>query len=89
MEIVLTDHLLSRLKLRKIPKSLALKTYNQKEGLLYDTVSQHFIGLSKHKLFSKMRLMVVAFDRLENRVKLVTLYPTTEKEVKSKIKSGR
>ena len=89
MQVIFTNHLLSRLKLRKIPKSLALKVYEQKEDALLDTVSKHYIGLSKQKLFSKIRLLVIAFDQFKDHVELVTLYPTTEREVNNKIKSGR
>lgn len=89
MKVVFTKHLLSRLKLRGIPKSLALKVYEKRTDVLFDTTSQHFIALSKQQLFSKMRLLVVAFDKFENHIELVTLYPTTEKELQNKINSGR
>lgn len=89
MKVILTNHLLNRLKLRNIPISLVHKVYKQQNQLLFDTVSLHYIALSKQDLFSRMRLLVVAFDKFEDHVELITLYPTTEKELSSKINSGR
>lgn len=89
MRIVFTDHLISRLKLRKIPKNLARKVYQDREFTLYDTVKNHYIALSKQRLFAKMRLLVVAFDKSIDHVELITLYPTTDREVTNKINSGR
>lgn len=89
MKITYTNHLISRLKLRKIPKSLARKVYLNKEIELYDSLKNHYICLSNQKLFGKMRLLVVAFDRFEDRIELITLYPTNETKVENKVKSGR
>lgn len=89
MKIVYTDHLISRLKLRKIPRALARKVYLQKENVLYDTIENHYIALSMQNLFGKMRLLVVAFDKFEDKIELVTLYPATEKEVQNRVKSRR
>ena len=89
MKVVFTDHLISRLKLRKISKNLAKKVYRERKTTLYDTIWDHHIALSKQLFFGKIRLLVVAFDKFSDRVELITIYPTTEKEAASKIKSGR
>lgn len=89
MKITYTEHLVARLKLRKIPKSLARKVYVNREIELFDNLKNHHICLSRGKLFGKIRLLVVAYDKLEDRVELVTLYPSNEAEIENKIKSGR
>lgn len=89
MKIVYSQHLISRLKLRKIPNGLAKKVYRNKEVELYDVIKRHYIALSKQELFGKMRLLVVVFDRFEDRIELITLYPTDEQEVNNRIKAGR
>jgi hypothetical protein len=89
MKIVYTQHIISRLKLRKIPKSLAQKTYLERESELYDSIQNHHIALSKQKLFGKIRLLVIVFDKVKDKTELITLYPTTEKEVENRIKVGR
>lgn len=89
MKIVYTKHLISRLKLRKIPKVLAKKVYRNRKAELYDVIKHHCIVLSKQELFGKIRLLVVAFDRPGDRVELITLYPTDEQEVNNRIKTGR
>lgn len=89
MKIVYSQHLISRLKLRKIPKGLAKKAYRNKEVELYDVIKRHHIALSKQELFGKIRLLVVVFDKFEKGIELITLYPTDEQEVSNRIKSGR
>lgn len=89
MKIVFTDHLVSRLKLRKIPKSLAKKVYREKEAEFYDTIKHHYLVLSRQELFGKIRLLVVVFDKFEDRIELITLYPTDGQEVGNRIKAGR
>ena len=89
MKISYTQHLLSRLKLRKIPKSLTRNVYLKKETELYDNLEHHYIRLRRDTLFGKMRLLVVVFDKLENKVELITFYPTDKTEIDNKIKTGR
>jgi len=89
MKIIYTDHLISRLRLRKIPKSLAKKVYREKEAEFYDTIRHHYLALNRQELFGKIRLVVVVFDKFEDRIELITLYPTDEQEVDNRIKAGR
>lgn len=89
MKITYTAHLISRLKLRKIPKSLAKEIYNNRKTEFYDTLKNHYICLSRQELFGKIRLLVIAFDKTEDKVELITLYPTNQAEVENKIKIGR
>lgn len=89
MQIVYTKHLISRLKLRKIPKGLAKKVYRDRKAELYDVMNHHYVALSRQELFGKMRLLIVAFDKFEDRIELITLYPTDEQEVNNRIKTRR
>jgi len=89
MKIIYAQHLISRLKLRKISKNLAKKVYKNKELELYDVIKHHYIVLSRQELFGKIRLLVVVYDKSEDRIELITLYPTNEQEVNNRIKAGR
>ena len=89
MKITYTNHLISRLKLRRIPKSLARKVYLKRETELYDNLKNHYVCLSHQELFGKIRLLVVVFDKLGDEIELITLYPTNQAEVENKIKTGR
>jgi len=89
MKIIYAQHLISRLKLRKISKNLAKKVYKNKELELYDVIKHHYIVLSRQELFGRIRLLVVVYDKFEDRIELITLYPTDEQEVNNRIKAGR
>lgn len=89
MKIVYTEHLISRLKLRGIPKSLPKKAYQEREDEFYDQVEHHRIALCSGKLFGKMRMLVVVFDIVEEAIEMITFYPSDKTEVESKVKTGR
>lgn len=89
MELIYTDHLINRLNLRKIDFDLPKAIYQQAEEILYDTKTRHFIAFAHKNYLGKRRLLAVAFDKLSDKVELITIHPILEEDKKQRVSSGR
>jgi len=89
MRIIYTEHLVNRLKLRKIPYDLPREVYLSFGETFFDTQTNHFVALSEKVYFGKLRTLTLTFDKFSDRVELITIHPIAEKDKISRIQSGR
>ena len=87
--IVYTDHLKLRLKIRKIPYDYPKIIFNNPEHKFYDTVEGTYIAIKKLNYNNKERNMMVAYEKKGNDVDIVTIHPIKEEKIINRTISGR
>lgn len=88
-EIVLTDHLKMRLKVREIPGSYPEAIYGNPEQKYYDTLERTFIFTKKLKYNNKIRNMMIACEDKADKVKIITIHPISDEGIINRIMRGR
>lgn len=89
MKIVLQPHLKIRLKQRFIPQRYPSKILHQPDQAYFDTQTKHLIAVKKLKYSQKIKPMVVAYDIIGENLQVITIYPTSHKDITSKVKNQR
>lgn len=89
MEIILTDHLKLRLKVRKIPREYPELIYNNAEQRYYDVLEKTVIAIKKLKYNNKIRNMMIAYEEKNNKVEIITIHPISEEKIVNRIIRGR
>lgn len=89
VRIVYTEHLKLRLKIRKVPDDYPKKIYNNPEQTFFDNFEKTFIAIKKLKYNKKVRNMMVAYEKENDKVKIVTIHPITDEKIINRIISRR
>lgn len=89
MKILLSSHLKIRLRERKIPQIYPSKILSEPESEFIDTITNHRIVVKKLAYNKKLRPMVVVYDIIGSEVQIVTIHPSTDQEIRNKLKRGR
>ncbi len=89
MTVRYSDHLKFRIKIRKINRLLPKRIVEEAKEVYFDRETEHFIAIRMGKYAGKVRPMVAVFDKTDGDIEIITVYPTDEKEILSRIKSGR
>lgn len=89
MRITLKPHLKIRLEQRLIPRTYPRKILSQTNQKYFDPLTNHYIAVKKLKYNEKLRPMVVAYDIINTEIQVITVYPTTEQEIKNRIQNRR
>ncbi len=89
MTIRLSEHLKLRITIRKINKSLPRKLVKNSREIYFDKETKHWIAVKEEKYAGKIRPMVAVFDRTNDDIEIITVYPTDVKEILSRIEKGR
>lgn len=89
MRILLRPHLIIRLKERSIPQDYPSKIVSDPDDKYFDTATQHQIAIKKMGYNGEIRPMVVAYDIIEEDLQIITIHPTTEQEINSKLRRER
>ena len=89
MKIVFTDHLLTRLKQRKISRNIVKEIFNQSLENYWDNLRNRHIVIGEVLYQGKYRKVMEAYDIIEKRIEAVTIHPITETEIKHRLQSGR
>ncbi len=89
MKIILQPHLIIRLKQRLIPQTYPSKIVSEAKNQYLDSLTNHKIAVKILKYNEKLRPMVVAYDIISSEIQIITVYPTTEQEIKNRVLSER
>ncbi len=89
MKIVFTDHLLIRLKQRKIPRNIVKEIFSQSLENYWDNLRNRHIVVGEVLYKGKSRKVLVAYDIIKNRIEAVTVHPITETDIDHRLYSGR
>ncbi len=89
MRIIYCKHLENRLVLRKIPRDLPLKVFQQADERFVDEETGNYIAVKKAQYHGKQRDIMVAYDEKEGKIEIITIHPLKEGQKENRIKSGR
>lgn len=89
MKIILSNHLRIRLAERKIPQSYPRKILEEPEDNFRDSETGHRIAVRGLKYGGKLRPMAVAYDIIGADLQVITVFPTSDREIENRTKSGR
>jgi len=89
VRILLRPHLKIRLKERIIPQNYPNKIVSTPDEKYFDTATNHHIAVKKLEYNGKVRPMAVAYDIIGKIIQVITVHPTTNQEIKNKLKRER
>lgn len=89
MQIKYSRHIETRLALRKIEYVLPKRIYEDAEERFMDDETGHIIAVKKVIIYGKERDVMVAYEREDAAVKLLTIHPLKEGQKENRIQSGR
>ncbi len=87
-KIVYTDHLIFRIRQRKIPEETPELILKNAQEFYYDTKTGYYVALSKIRYRGKKREMVVVFE-INDELSLITSHPIKEDQKKRRVESER
>jgi len=88
-EIVRTDHLKLRLKVRKIPKQYPDVIYRSPEQRYFDVLEKAFINIKKLRYNNKLRNMMIAYEEKDDKVEIITIHPVRDEQIINRVIRGR
>ena len=89
MKIVYRQHLKIRLKEREIPFDYPKQILESPEREYFDTQAARNIAIKNLLFKGLLRNIVIAYDIIDDRIEIVTIHVISDKEIKSKLESGR
>lgn len=73
MDIVYTEHLRWRMKIRGIPENLPRVVFEKAKKHYYDLQRNHWIAVGQIYYRNKFRLMIVAYDIINDTIEIITV----------------
>ena len=89
LQVVYTDHLRLRMKLRSIPKSVPKQIWMESKERYYDQATEHYIAIMPCRIKDRVTEFALSYDEKGNLVQLITVHPIKELQKLSRIKTGR
>ena len=89
MLIKYSKHLENLLILRKIPRDLPLRIFEQAEERFTDGETGNYIAVKRVESFGKERDMIVVHDKKEDEVEIIPIHPLKERQKENRVESGR
>ena len=80
-KITCTEHLKTRLKIRKIPEEYPREIYEKAEQKFYDTAEETFIAVKRLHYNQKQRHIMIAYSKNNSDVEIITIPPITEEKI--------
>lgn len=88
-KIVYSQHLIFRLKLRKIPYFLPKRIFQTSSEHYFDRETLKMVAVKEVEFKGKLRNMAVIYEEINNHINLITIHPLKKYQKFSRIKSGR
>ena len=89
VNISYTDHLKLRLKIRRIPYDYPKIIFNEPEQKFFDRVEENYIAIKKLRYNNKERNMMIAYEKMDSDVEIITIHPIEEEKIINRIVSRR
>lgn len=89
MEIVYSQHIENRLKMRGIEYELPKKIFEEAGERYFDRETGYLIAVMSIDLYNKSRDIMVAYTLEEECAKLLTIHPLKEGQKENRISTGR
>jgi hypothetical protein len=89
MQIEYSEHIKTRLGLRRIEHGLPQRIFEEAEERYFDNDTGHFIAVMQVSLYNKSREVMVAYVIEQDCAILLTIHPLKEGQKESRINAGR
>lgn len=90
MEIVYSEHLKVRLRIREIPYELPKNIFINAKEHYFDIKTDNFIAVMEVEFKNRKRVMMVSYEyEKKERINLITIHPLKENQRRNRLKSGR
>ena len=89
MKIEYSDHLKLRIKLRNFPENYPRLIFLEPDFKLVNSVTKHGIAIKKLFYNKKERYLMIAYDKINEIIKIITIHPISIEEINSRLKRGR
>ncbi len=89
MKIKYSEHIKTRIALRKIDYDLPKRILENAKERFIDTETGHTIAVAKVIIYDKERDVMIAYKHADMDVKLLTIHPLKEGQKENRLKSGR
>lgn len=89
MAIILSNHLKTRLTLRKFPQTYPKTIYNTPEQRYYDKDQQSYIAIKTLFYYGKQRKICIAYTFDGLNVKIKTIHPEKTTTINNRVAKGR
>ncbi|MEK7581543.1 MAG: hypothetical protein AAB512_04640 [Patescibacteria group bacterium] len=89
MKFNFRPHFKFRAKQRGIDASLAKKIFKKPSKRYWDTLREHNIVPGSIRIKDRRRNLIVAYDKIGDRIEFITIHFIRGKEITNKINSGR
>ena len=89
LKIKYAKHLKNRLALRNIEYDLPKKVFQSAEERYFDNDTGHLIAVMEKELYGKARELMVAYEKENDTITLLTIHPLKPGQKDNRIKSER
>ncbi len=89
IEIRYTKHLELRLKIRRIPHEYPKLILESPDETFVDVLEKRNIAIKRLKYNKKVRNMMIAYERKDNYIEIVTIHPISDEKIINRVMSGR
>lgn len=89
MQIIYSQHIKNRLRLRHIEYDLPKTVFEQAAERYFDNETKHCVAVSRAVFYDKIRDIMIAYDIIGENVKLLTIHPLKKGQKENRIESGR
>lgn len=89
VRIRLSQHVLLRIRIRKIDKRILREIILNPEEIYFDIESKYWIAVKEEEYAGKKRPMVTVFEKKISEVDIITVYPSNRNEIESRVRKGR
>ncbi len=88
-ELIYTDHLKLRLRIRKIPNNYPEIIYKNPDQKFFDNLEGYNVAIKKLKYNQKLRNMMIVYEEKGKEVEIITIHPITEEKVINRVINKR
>ena len=89
MNLIFTEHLKLRLKLRKIPEKYPKIIFENSEQHFFDVSEKRDIKIKRLKYNQKLRNMMIVYESKNDYIEIITIHPISDDQIINRIKTGR
>ena len=89
MNIKYTEHLKSRLKIRKFSEEYPRKIFDSPERKFFDIAEKTKIAIKKLYYNNKVRDLMIVYEEKDDLIEIITIHPITEEKIINRIMKGR
>ena len=87
--IIYTDHLKLRLRIRKIPFYYPETVYRDADYKFFDNLEKSEIAIKKLKYKGKLTNMMIAYEIYGKKVRIMTIHPVNDEQILNRINNRR